>query len=93
MAQSTTYEAFIVHHGWRDDPQLDCMKKIALEIRDELHKPPKVATFVDEADLAPGADSRYYMTQSLIDSKVGAISMSGLNLVQQGCVLLQISSM
>jgi hypothetical protein len=94
MAQSE-YEVFIVHHGWRenaDDPKLVCMKGIALQIRAKLHEAPKVTTFVDEADLVPGANARCLLKQKLIDCEVGATTMCGLNVMQQGFLVVQISS-
>lgn len=94
MAQSD-YDVFIVHHGWRetaDDPKVVCMKMIALQIRDALHKAPKVPTFVDEADMAPGTHASYYLKQKLIDCEVGATTTCGSDLMQQGFLTLQISS-
>jgi hypothetical protein len=69
--------AFIVHHGHHtiqveglDKPRtVDCMKKIATGIKDQLRRE-GVLTFVDEPDLPAGADARQLLLDRLFECEV-----------------------
>jgi hypothetical protein len=69
--------AFIAHHGHHmiqeeglDRPRtVDCMKKIAIDIKGQLERE-GVLTFVDEPDLPAGADARQLLLDRLFECEV-----------------------
>jgi len=88
--QNRNVPVFIVHHGKRPKQDsffggLDCMKRIAIDIKSQLQEDPQpVPTFVDDIDLPPGSsDADARLRQALWECKVRVTGVNAVTKMRQ----------